>query len=246
MSGYETKDWIDGKRELTEEDRRYIRALYDGEITYHDHYMGKFIAALEELGLLEDTLLVVSNDHGEELFDHGKIGHGHSLHEELLRNPMLLRYPRLLPVGARVPEIVGLVDIAPTMLDLLKVPLIKGMEGISLLPTIFGRPPLGESYEVAEYQERGRMVRLGSYKLVLRRDRETLYDVVQDPAETRDLRSSRPVARRACELYLGEALATPAKAGRLAGRATRRLLRAKEAVIDPKLKRQLEALGYIE
>ncbi len=246
VSGYETKDWLDGKRQLSEDDKRYIRALYDAEVSYHDHYMGKFIEAIRELGVLDDAVLVVSNDHGEELFDHGKIGHGHSLYDELVRNPLMLRYPRLLPRGERVPDVVGLVDLTPTLLDMLRVPHIKGMDGISLLPTIFGRPPLGESYEVAEFQARGRMVRLGAYKLMFGRDRERLFDLERDPGEQKDILHSHPVARRACEIYLGEALGTPTKSARLAGTPRRRQHRAGDAKMDPQLKRQLEALGYIE
>lgn len=246
VTGYETKDWVDGKRQFTQEDKDYIRALYDAEITYHDHYMSKFLHALEEKGLLEDTLVVVSNDHGEEMFDHGKIGHGHTLYDELLRNPLLLRFPRLLPAGQQIKVPVETVDLAPTLLELLGADPLQVVEGSSLLPTIFGLPSLGESYAVAEQTERGRAVRVGPYKLVVRKASERLFNLEEDPAESQDLMESHPVARRACEIYLGEALATPSKSARLSGAARRRKMVGGDSPMDDQLRKQLEALGYIE
>jgi len=246
VSGYETKAWRDGKREFDSVDKAYIRALYDAELTYHDHYMGEFMHYLEEKGLLENTLVVVSNDHGEEMFDHGKIGHGHSLYDELLRNPLLMRFPSLLPAGQQVSGPVETVDLAPTLLDLLKAEPLKEAEGVSLMPTIFGIPPLGEKYAVSEQEERGRAIRLGPYKLIVRKAAEQLFNLDEDLGEARNLLASHPVARRACEVYLGEALATPAKSARLAGTSLRRKLKAGDATVDDKLRKQLEALGYID
>ena len=84
-------------------DKRRIEALHDGEITQHDHQLGLFIKRLIDLGLWENTLLVVTSDHGEEFDDHGSWGHGHSVYQELLHVPLMFRLPNRLPAGARIP-----------------------------------------------------------------------------------------------------------------------------------------------
>ncbi len=246
VTGYETKDFLDGKIRLSAEDRRYIRALYDAEVTYHDEQMGKFLDRLKEMGLLEDTLLVVSNDHGEEMFEHGKTGHRHSLYDELLRCPLLLRYPGLLPAGRRIDAVVGLVDVLPTVIELMGVPPMKHIEGRSLLPTVAGLAPRGGHYAVAEFLGHSRAVRLGPYKMIVSGSRTTLFNVADDPSEQADVAASRPIARRACEVHLYEALAVPARHRRLTtvgGKRPRH--EAATTEIDPDLKKQLEALGYI-
>lgn len=244
VSGYETKDFLDGKIPLTEDDKQYIRGLYDGEITYHDKHMGLFLDALAKQGRLDDTLVVVSNDHGEEMFEHGKVGHGHSLHEELIRCPLLLRFPKLLPKNKRISTVVGLVDLAPTVLQLLGVSPLPGMEGASLVNEAFGVSPPGGGYAIAEWHSHSRAVRLGPYKLITS-TKTQLYKVTDDPSEQEDLSATHPLARRACEIHLYEALAVPSKHQRLLGTSPGRRHRSTRTNIGAKLKRQLEALGYI-
>ncbi|MEE8476152.1 MAG: sulfatase [Myxococcota bacterium] len=95
---------------------------YDGEIAFTDHEIGRLLEALEHLGLADDTLLVVTADHGEGLMDHGHMAHGLSLHEELVRVPLLLRWPGKILPGRSYTEPVELVDIAPTVVELLDLP----------------------------------------------------------------------------------------------------------------------------
>ena len=94
-----------GKIKGNQRDIDWVRALYFGEVTYHDEHMGAFFDALDEAGRLEDTLIVITNDHGEELGDHGAFGHGHTLYEDLIRAPLVMRFPARLPAGLRVPEV---------------------------------------------------------------------------------------------------------------------------------------------
>lgn len=100
-----------------------LEELYLGAIHQSDAGVGRILEELRDLDLLDETILVVTSDHGKELGDHGLVGHGHSLYEELLRVPLLLRVPGHPP--GRVEEPVMLVDVAPTVLDLLglEVPL---------------------------------------------------------------------------------------------------------------------------
>lgn len=246
VSGHETADFNQGKLELGQDDHRFIKALYRGEISYHDRHFGRFLERLEELGLMEDSLVVVSNDHGEELMDHGKYGHGHTLHEELIRCPLLMRFPPIFPPAREVRSIVELVDVLPTVLEVLGVEPLKGVDGLSVIGTLSGQQPLVPGSAVSEHLDQARSIRVGRLKLIrFRSGREELYDLREDPTEHRDLARSHPVSRRAAAVYLGEALGAPNKARRLTSMARSRCFRGKTAVMDPTLRRQLRALGYI-
>lgn len=96
-----------------------LEELYDGEIAYWDARLGELLAALEARGMLGNTIVVVTSDHGEEFADHGMLGHGRSLHRELLHVPLVVSGPALPP--ARRADLVGLIDLAPTLLGLVGV-----------------------------------------------------------------------------------------------------------------------------
>jgi arylsulfatase A-like enzyme len=246
VTGYETADFNEGKVRFRQQDHDYIKALYRGEITYHDHYFGKFLERLEAMGLLEDSLLVVSNDHGEELYEHGRYGHTHTLYEELISCPLLFRFPRLFPENKEVKSVVELVDVLPTILAVLGVKPMKAMEGLSLLGTLSDNPGLVPGYAVSEFLEKGRSVRVGSVKLIRSSSGgEKLFDLEQDPGEQHDLAATHPVARRAGEVYLGEGLGVQVKAKRLTRLGRSKRFPTKKAVIDTALRRKLKALGYI-
>jgi arylsulfatase A-like enzyme len=109
--------------------------LYDAEVASLDGELRVFFDELASRGLLETSLVVVTADHGEEFLDHGGIGHGHTLYEELLRVPLLV----ILPGGARpavVTDVVSLVDVAPTVLDTVGLPIPASFEGRSHLATL--------------------------------------------------------------------------------------------------------------
>ncbi|RMH40595.1 MAG: hypothetical protein D6689_13370, partial [Deltaproteobacteria bacterium] len=127
-----------GKLKATDRDRKWLEALYNGEITYHDEHMGAFLDALAQRGLDGDTLVVITNDHGEELGEHGRWGHGHSLYDELLRDLVAMRYPPLFPAGKRIADPVEDVDLAPTILEVAGVDPIPGVDGESLVPLVRG------------------------------------------------------------------------------------------------------------
>jgi choline-sulfatase len=233
------------KRSLTAEDRRYVRALYDGEVSFHDEHFGRLIQELERLDLLKDTMVVYSSDHGEEMFERGGIDHGHALYEEQVRVPLVIHYPQIFPGGRRVAELVELVDLAPTELEALGLPPLPASQGQSLIPLVRG----GESGE-ARYTisaGNGRAVRLGQLKLIQwPGGRQALFDLAADPGERNDLAQSRPVALRTCEIHLGEGLAVPFKGRRTTTLDTGRIQSRDQATIDGELRKQLEALGYLE
>ena len=113
---------------------------YDGEIAHNDRSFETLVSRFKELGLLDNTLVVFASDHGEEFWEHGLGAHGHSLYAELIHVALLMSNPKLIPHPGRVPEVVQLVDIAPTVLDLLGLKSVEGLEGRSLAPLLNGRP----------------------------------------------------------------------------------------------------------
>lgn len=236
-----------GKRRASSRDMDWMRALYYGEATYQDQYFGQFIDKLAALGVLDDTLLVVTNDHGEELRDHGKLGHLWTLYDELLRAPLIMRHPRLFPANRRIDEVVEHVDVAPTIVDALGLPPMKHADGLSLLPLFSKRRQRPRPYyAVSAMRTKKRAIHVGRWKLIVDRDGwESLYDLGRDPGEKRNRTADRPLAGRLCEVYMGEALAVPPKAKRMSNMTVKRHYRATKAKLDAGTRRELEALGYL-
>jgi choline-sulfatase len=226
-------------------DQRWIRALYDAEVSYHDAQLGRFLEAITRWRKLDDTLLVITNDHGEEIGDRGRHGHGHSLHEELIRAPLLMRYPPRF-AARRIRTLVENVDLVPTILETLGLPPAPNLDGVSLIGTLQGRPPGVPAHTITEFLDRHRAVRVGSWKMLASAGgTRRLFNLKTDPGERRDLAAEASVARRMCEQHLAEALATPAKLARFRDlRANPRRFAVGKVKADPELRRQLEALGY--
>jgi len=223
-------------------------AAYDGEIGYTDAQVERLLDALDQLGLAADTLVLVTADHGEilERADtpyHGTVyfSHGTYLFQELLAVPLLVRYPARVPKGVTVEEPVGLIDIAPTLLELAGIEPTPAMVGRSLLPLLGLRrrersgppPPLFSE----ELRNNWRSVRWGSYKLIdYGHDGYTLYDLDRDPGETRDLSREQPAVAAALRAQLlGLSVDRPEKHS--ADGASR---------LDAETLRKLRALGYTQ
>ena len=114
-----------------------IVKLYDGEIQYVDHALGELLQVMEGEGFFENTIVILTADHGEEFWEHNAFGHGHCLYPEVIRIPLMIYLPP--PLGStcgRIYDYVSLVDIAPTILDLLGLPGGEGMEGRSILELV--------------------------------------------------------------------------------------------------------------
>lgn len=129
---------------VTERDRTFLTAYYDAGVRYVDEYgLGAVVGALRELGLLDETLLVVTADHGEEIFEHGYVLHGQP-YVETAHVPLVLRGPGV-PKGVRVPQLAGLVDLAPTVLSLLELPSLPHAQGLDLTPLLRGGAPVRDA-----------------------------------------------------------------------------------------------------
>ncbi|RUL82548.1 sulfatase [Tautonia sociabilis] len=117
--------------------REYLVAMYDAEIRFLDDQLAKLLDQLSRRGFLDNTVLVVASDHGEEFFEHGGVMHKQTLYEEVLHVPLIVRFPKALRpsrVGARV----SLADVFPTVLELLGLPLPRDIDGKSLLSLMTG------------------------------------------------------------------------------------------------------------
>ena len=180
----------EGFTALDEEDPR---ALYEGEVRFTDHHLGGLFALLEERGWTKDTVVVVVADHGEEFGEHGGRLHRRTLFEEVVRVPLLLAGPG---VPARVvEEPVGMIDLLPTLLELLDLAPPAGLPGQSLGDVLAGEPrevrPVVTELEGLRPQ---RSLRLGRWKLVgsLLEDFWFLYDLEDDPGERVDVAAQHP------------------------------------------------------
>ncbi len=185
-----THIWIERvrrkRRVPTAEELRYVRALYRAELTTVGEALAELLDVLERAGRLDDTILVVVGVHGEEFYEHEGAGHGRTLFEETLRVPLFVRAPGL--VGAhRVDAPVDLVDLSPTLLDLLGLPLPATFRGVSLLPV--ADDPVPSPRTAAAYLGDGSRALIGRrYKLVVGPGRrQRLFDLLEDPGEQRDL-----------------------------------------------------------
>ncbi|MBI2840103.1 MAG: sulfatase [Acidobacteria bacterium] len=194
-----------------DEVRRYVQDRYDGCIRYVDDQVARLLH-----DLTDDDAVILFADHGEELWDHGGYEHGHSLHDEVLRVPLIIRSPGIR--RGRIEEPVSLLDVAPTILDLAGVRAVA-MPGISLvdLATRDGGTrdavrsrKLGFGWMLYGSEQWG-VLRDGK-KYVSGGGRERLFDVVADPAENHDLATGRPgVDLPSWRRLLGEVLGTPVR-----------------------------------
>lgn len=186
--------------------RQYVIDRYDNNLRYVDDSLRKLFTALDRW-----DIVMLFSDHGEEFWDHGSFGHGHTLYEELMRVPLIVRAPGLTP--RRVSEPVSLLDLTPTLLDLLRRP-VKGLDGQSLVPLLRGDPsararfaqralPMGwPLYGTVRW---GALT--GQRKYSTLGSQEFLYDLARDPKERINQASGRSWAETASQrAALGKAL----------------------------------------
>jgi len=175
--------------------REYWAARYDAGVRQADRHIGELAGRLDELGLWEESLVVVTSDHGEALMEHGHWDHGYSLHGPELNVPWIVRLPASIPAGERLSGAAGLLDVMPTLLDLLGLPIPDGIQGRALL---------GESGPVDEpraifasgikHGDDQRAVQRGGLKLIQTpaTGEYAVYQIEGDPGEGTDLAASRP------------------------------------------------------
>jgi iduronate 2-sulfatase len=130
-----------GTGRLTERDIAHLQALYKGEISFTDQQIGRVLDELDQLGLTKNTILVITADHGESLGTLGRWFHGPRLNYTDIHVPLIIRFPGVIPANQSIPATVESIDIMPTILDLLQVPVPPAVQGTSLVPLIRGHAP---------------------------------------------------------------------------------------------------------
>lgn len=174
-----------------------MKGFYKGEIRYVDFVMGKLFDFLRQKGAWDNTLVLVTSDHGEMLKEHGEIGHGFFLYQPSLKVPMILRIPGIHE-NKRIQDPVELVDIAPTLLSLTKNHLPNAMQGKTLLPLIEGKATMEDRYAFSESYFAAiqlgisplRSIQNKKFKLI-DAPRPELYDLKKDPTESENLASEK-------------------------------------------------------
>jgi arylsulfatase A-like enzyme len=225
---------------------RFLERLYDAAIRRMDEEtLAPLLDLLDRLDLARETLVVFTSDHGEAFGEHGRFLHG-DLHAGTLRVPLILRFPGRLPVGRRVPARARVLDIMPTVLDLVGVAAPASTQGRSLVPLVRGDPPSGTS-EAAVSEHNNVMLerlfesaRLGPFAYIAEGASEALFDLAHDPGEHENLAGRRPAELGAMRDLLGrwheDCRQGAARLGAI-GDGVRP---------DAATTRRLRALGYVE
>jgi arylsulfatase A-like enzyme len=143
------KDFL-GRPPATEVERSMVRELYGEAVADYDARFGRILGMLDDYGVLENSVIVFTSDHGEELFDHGVYMHGHALYEELLRVPLIIKFPKGSHFPPRYEKLTGLIDVAPTLLDYLGIPVPANLDGRSVLSGLNGAAEEPRRYLLAE------------------------------------------------------------------------------------------------
>ena len=176
----------DGK-DLNEREREHVKALYDSNVSYQDDLLGQLVEKLKTWGIYDQTMIIVTADHGDELWEDGRVGHGGSERDTLLHVPLIIHYPPLFPAG-HVVEGVEAIDIVPTLADALGVPTDPEWQGTSLLPVANGAAGGYPWMSFSSQYESAHAGRIGHWKLKLMgTNAPRLYDLAKDPGEHEDL-----------------------------------------------------------
>ncbi|HVQ30864.1 MAG TPA: tetratricopeptide repeat protein [Vicinamibacteria bacterium] len=217
---------------------------YEGEIAFADHCVGEVLEKLRQLGLFENTLVVLTGDHGEMLGEHGELNHGFFIYEGALHVPLIVRVPGATGMPRKVDLPVSLIDVVPTILSQVGAPLPKEAQGVDLSPWLAGRgagggsrPLYAETVTPTHYYGANSLlgVIVDGWKYI-ETSRPELYDLRNDPAEAVNLLAREPARGES----LGRSLvAILTAAGRAPGPAP------ESAALDEESRQRLAALGYL-
>ena len=219
---------------LNDFDLENYTALYDATIRDTDVYIGNLIRLLKENNRYDQTIIVLLSDHGEEFWDHQALGHGHTLYNEVLQVPLIIKLPRDTLKGTRVETLVNLLDVFPTLLQLAGLEIPTNLEGSSLIPLF--REPGAHRLSRAQLTKDTDSIIAFPWKLIWNRSDQTrkLFYLEDDPGETTEV-NDHPQIKDLLFQRIGEVghqgVASPEETA----------LNASE-----ELKEQLRALGYLD
>ncbi|MBC8461886.1 MAG: sulfatase [Deltaproteobacteria bacterium] len=254
--------------EMPQRDLEHIIALYDGEIAFTDSYIGKLMEWLKQQGIYENTLIILTADHGDEFFEHGGKGHRRNLFDETLKVPLIIKFPSSEWKGMCLDNQVSIIDIVPTFLHYLGIDFFNDIQGKSLIPLLIGDDENYEPYRFADLHGHIKCVRTNPAKYIvhkqvrrkrrrkvnwrrlfgvddnkknkrpMQRQHVLLFDLQEDAAEQHNIAKSNPELTARMHRIFMNWLN---KAKVLADNFERG-----EFQYDEDLKRQLKDLGYIQ
>jgi len=184
--------------DLAEDQWSRLNELYDQELEYLDIHLGDLFEKLKDLGLWEDSIVIVTSDHGELIGENRRLGHGVTLYENEIKVPLFVKYPKIVPQNIIVEDLVQTVDIVPTILDLLDISVPGIMHGKSLLPLVGERQEtdIHEYAYISQYNYRAIRNREWKYIRNLKDNSEELYNIKMDPDELKNLEKIEPEKRK--------------------------------------------------
>jgi len=216
---------------------RFGGQIYDGELAFTDDLIGRLWTKLQSLSLIDHTILVITADHGEGLGDHGERHHGFFLYDSTTHVPLIFRLPGRHAAGLRVHSISRLIDIAPTICSLLKVPPLPTFEGQALAEQMEGTPvqqlvAYSETTYPEKYFHSSSLYSLHSrdYSFI-QAPRPELYDIASDPKQIHNLVHESSAVAETLSAQLKKIVDTPAR------KATPR--------VDSSALKALQNLGYV-
>lgn len=223
-------------------------ATYDAAIAYTDEALSGLLRTLDDLHLTGHTLVIITSDHGEEFYEHGVFGHSETLYDPALRVPLILYCPTFIPAGKRISTEIGLIDLAPTILDLLHLPPLKVVQGRSVGGLVTRGDGADRGPLIAELGDTWRALRTNASKLIRvtgnASPRVEFYDLLRDPGETRPIDASGSAAAqealRLLQQHDLESQSVRAELQTSAGRPPRQT----PSALDEQTRQRLRALGY--
>lgn len=201
---------------ISEAEWEVVRSWYDGEIAYLDHMFGDLINYLEKKGILDNTIFIITSDHGENFGEHGLAVHPLCVYDSLLHIPLIISHPKLVPKGRRISSLVSTVDILPTLTEMLGIKFNEPIQGKSLYPVedrevhdficaeyggLHTRGFQGlKAWKIdsrvrnaLEQVDRGcKCIRTLDYKYILSHQKEELYNIRNDRLEQVNLVTKHP------------------------------------------------------
>lgn len=222
----------------------YPRALYDGQLTYIDTEIGTLLDNLKKEGLYDNTLIILAADHGDAFGLHGSIGHSKAPYDEVIRVPLIIKFPKSSYAGKVVKNQVRLIDVMPTILDFLNIKIDGRLEGFSLLTYIDNKDRNNKNdfpkYAISEIYNKvlgidSLSIRTVGFKYIHFRNKgDELYDLKADPEEKNNIIELKPSVAEEFRQMLPPIL------------SAKNQKRVKQATLDKKTIEELKALGYIQ
>jgi choline-sulfatase len=216
-------------------DLDHIRALYDGNLRRGDDAVAQLLAVLRESPRWRDTVVLVTADHGDAFFEHGRMGHNSTLYDEMLHVPFILRLPPAVgPVEADEAQLATLADLTPTLCRLAGAPAPPDLAGRDLLTTA---PRPADRFFVTRTAGEGHDLGLRSTRFAVITGpggRRELYDLAQDPGEQHNLAGLRPGLFAGLERFIEERVRTA------------KPIAAEKTTVERRERELLEALGYVD